>query len=472
MSRKRQLSPDGALRSLASDPRLCYKSLDKVIKQIREDDAIVEDYSYNKLRRSVQKGFHPVRTQLSMETVHNEELTLQLCEPNLLLIDLLSASPQLAEWYGEAANVFGCGPEHPWRLVIAFDEFSPGSALKPGNHKKVMLLSYNFVELGRVLLARGDTWLTPLVIRSKTLQLVNGGFSRLLRDYLKLHLFGSHGGMTVGIPLTVNGAPLALYVKVEFLLADGDGLRLALDWRGASSLKPCFRHGNVWKANSDMAHRMDGHVEHTCAFPRLFKTTAADTLELMVDELVLARAQHSAGLITKGSLENLQLVSGMNGSPLSLLADLQLRPHVKPIQMLTVDWMHSVLQDGLLNVEVHVFLNAARIPASRLQAYLKADWCFPRDMQRRGLGAHRIFSDARARSRDEAGKFKAMASEMLLVYGLVRHFVETRVPEIAGLHVMRASFLAACAVVDILLRAKWGRLPFAQAASSTVIILI
>ena len=35
--------------------------------------------------------------------------------------------------------------------------------------------------------------------------------------------------------------------RLSNLLSDGDGFRSALDWRGGSSLKPCFIHDNVLK---------------------------------------------------------------------------------------------------------------------------------------------------------------------------------------------------------------------------------
>ena len=128
-----------------------------------------------------------------------------------------------------------------------------------------MVLSFNFIQLGSELLSRADTWVTPLVIRHTKLDTISGGFSRVLRDFLKLQLLGPQGLLTAGVPLVVNGAPLTIFANVKHLLGDGDGLRIALDWRGAASLKPCFRHGNVWKAGSDMANRIEGHVEHTCA---------------------------------------------------------------------------------------------------------------------------------------------------------------------------------------------------------------
>ena len=230
-----------------------------------------------------------------------------------------------------------------------------------------MVLSFNFIELGSELLSRADTWVTPLVIRHTMLEAISGGFSRVLRDFLKLQLLGPNGLLTGGVPLMVNGAPLTIFAKVQFLLGDGDGLRLALDWRGAASLKPCFRHGNVWKAGSGMAHRIEGHVEHTCADPSLFKTTSAREFEQIVDHLILAKNQWSAGLMTKANFEKLQKVAGMNCNPSSFFADPELRPHVKPTEIVTVDWMHSLLQDGMLTVDACLFLQAASINYSRLE---------------------------------------------------------------------------------------------------------
>ena len=169
----------------------------------------------------------------------------------------------------------------------------------------------------------------------------------------------------------------------------------------------------------------------------------------------------SAGLMTKGNFEKLQKVAGMNCNPLSFIADPELRPHVKPTEIVPVDWMHSLLQDGMLTVDAFLFLQAAGITYSRLEHYLKADWIFPKSLNRNK--PHTIFSSIRARSHSEAGKLKCQASELLAVCGLIRHFVQTQVPDEPGLHVKRASFLAACSAVDIILEAKHGRMPFAQA---------
>ena len=452
----------GSLQRMLSDPALSFKSLKRVADAVSTDPDIVQQCSYQNIQAAVRLEYEAFNTTLVMERIGGGEVTLPLCEPNMLLMHLLQEAPQLAEWYGEAANVHGCGRDHPWRMVLAFDEFTPGDPLKPTNTRKIMVVSFNFIQLGSELLSRADTWVTPLVIRHTMLETISGGFSRVLRDFLKLQLLGPNGLLTVGVPLMVNGAPLTIFAKVQFLLGDGDGLRLALDWRGAGSLKPCFRHGNVWKAGSDMARRIEGHVEHTCADPSLFKTTSAHEFEQIVDHLIWAKSQWSAGLMTKSNFEKLQKVAGTKCNPLSFFADPELRPHVKPTEIVTVDWMHSLLQDGVLAVDASLFLQAAGIQYSRLEHYLKADWTFPK-WQHNNIKPHKIFNSQRARSHTEAGKLKCQASELLAVYGLIRHFVQTRVPDEPGLHLKRASFLAACSVVDILLEAKHGRMPFAQA---------
>ena len=69
----------------------------------------------------------------------------------------------------------------------------------------------------------------------------------MLRDLLKLALLSPTGMQIVGIPLQLKGDFVSIHCKVGLLLSDGDGLRLALQWMGSSSLHPCFRHWNVLK---------------------------------------------------------------------------------------------------------------------------------------------------------------------------------------------------------------------------------
>ena len=69
----------------------------------------------------------------------------------------------------------------------------------------------------------------------------------MLREFTRLHLLGAEGLQTAGVPIIVDGAPTMLFARLTNLLSDGDGFRLAYDWKASSSLKPCLRHWNVVK---------------------------------------------------------------------------------------------------------------------------------------------------------------------------------------------------------------------------------
>ena len=58
-------------------------------------------------------------------------------------------------------------------------------------------------------------------------------------------MVGPAGLLTVGLPLLIAGMHRLLFARLANMLSDGDGLRTGLDWKGASSLKPCFKHMNV-----------------------------------------------------------------------------------------------------------------------------------------------------------------------------------------------------------------------------------
>ena len=69
------------------------------------------------------------------------------------------------------------------------------------------------------------------------------------------------------------------------------------------------------------------------------------------------------------------------------------------------------------------------------------------------LLVYRVF-DPRRQSADNPKKVKASCSELLGVYGLLRHFVECNLMRLPGLVQHIDSFLAACRSLDLLLAAK------------------
>ena len=135
--------------------------------------------------------------------------------------------------------------EAPWRLIVAFDEYIPGSKLRLDNKRKVMVCSYSFVELGQAALSESVAWSVPLVVRTCMMHKCVGDWPRLLRDFLHDLLFNANGLAVAGLLLPVGASGVLLFGKLHAVLADGDGHRLAFDWRGQGSLTPCLKHHNV-----------------------------------------------------------------------------------------------------------------------------------------------------------------------------------------------------------------------------------
>jgi hypothetical protein len=144
----------------------------------------------------------------------------------------------------------------------------------------------------------------------------------MLRLFLERVLFGHSGLSTVGLPIKVGGQDRLLFAKLTNLLTDGDGHRMGWDWKGAGSLKPCWKHFNVFMKNSDLAHRKPGYVEIGCTDPALLRTWSASQVYYAADAVAAAAAQFAAGTMTKGDYEELEKSIGINSGNGMLMSPL------------------------------------------------------------------------------------------------------------------------------------------------------
>ena len=80
-------------------------------------------------------------------------------------------------------------------------------------------------------------------------------------------------------------------------MSDGDGLRMAYCWKGASSIKCC----NVLKKNTDLAGRTHGYCEITCDDPEAFQCTLGFVAE--------AHARLQAGGMTQAMYGRIGIMS-------------------------------------------------------------------------------------------------------------------------------------------------------------------
>lgn len=144
-----------------------------------------------------------------------------------------------------------------------------------------------------------------------------------------------------------------------------------------------------------------------------------------------------------------------------------------PTGCLTYDWVHNCLQDGMLTVEVQLFLAACE-PHGLTRPFVKSaladkDWSFPSQHSVKSKQLHRVFDPYRDTA--DAHRIKCSASELLGLYGLLRYIVAAHLPRVPELLPQLASFDAACSVMDCLTAAKRGVMTINDSAAALRAVL-
>ena len=443
------------LEDLVHTGQVTKSALAAIVAKINNNPALLQVATASRLDDASLAAFFGMR---HVHTLHlGDDATpfeWEMADPNRLVSYLVASSPRLQDAFARAAALNPCSADRPWHLVIAWDEFTPGMVLSPNNARKTMALSFSFIELGQDQLWHEESWFTPVLVRSTIIADTSDGWSGMLRTYLHLHLFSATGIATAGLPLMLHGQAFLLFATLSHMLADGDGLRAGLQWKGAAGLKCCIRHWNVLKLNSDIACRDATFVEIDCASHDKFKLTCSNDLHDMVDSILTMQQRVNAGEAAMSKLIRMQMACGLYCTPHGLLACPELRRRLNILGSVRFDWMHCALQDGTLTTEANLLLTASEglgFTSSDLEAHFKNDWVFPQQHQSKGKLLWRIFDQSRKGLQE---KIKASASEMLILYVLLRHFFICRVGHRPDIAAKLQSFIAACAVVDILLLAK------------------
>lgn len=266
----------------------------------------------------------------------------------------------------------------------------------------------------------------------------------MLRDFLKEFLRGPCGLETAGVALSFDGKPFLLRARLSNLLADAEGLQKGLQLKGAAGLRPCIMHDNVLSLNSDLAHRAPGFVEISCSSSSQLHRSTIASIQERVDLVLEARVQCQRKVITQAARADVEKSAGLSVTSKGLLADRTLLESV--VKAFTMDWVHCTLASGTLTVEVTLLLTATKISMKTLEMYFKRDWLFPAYMKNKSGSLYQVFTASR--KSDE--RLKASCSELLGVYGILRHFVDTMLPPRPDISENVRSFYACCKVIDIL----------------------
>ena len=305
MSSKRKLrvqaeidaEPDGKkarLQRMMNVGTTSNKALEKILQeaglQVAKDHDTVD---------VGQARFHVLSKSLQLPGVDGRLVDWEFCDPGLLVSRVVSESVALKRLFAAALQRSPCSHSRPWNLLIGWDEYVPGNKLKTENSRKCMNLVFSFVELGTAL-HMDVAWFTPVCVRRCLIDDVAGGWSAMLRQFLE-HLLFSPGGFynDAGVALDLgDGIVAQLFARPSRLLSDGDGLKIGLQWMGASATKPCWRHHNVLKKGIGLAEHNVNYVDIACGDPGLFQAWSEEDFRSAIDELVDSRQ----GNITQAAL--------------------------------------------------------------------------------------------------------------------------------------------------------------------------
>ena len=406
------------------------------------------------------RRYEQVRCQIDLPS-GDGSVAWHLSHPNKALALLVSESVHLQRWFAAALAARPCTQAQPWSLLMGWDEFVPGNKLNPQPRRKTMCLSFSFEELSPYL-HLDAAWVTPVAVRSDLIKEVNGGWSAMLKEYLKLQLLGATGIATGGVPLRIFGNDVLIFAKVGAMVSDGDGLRLALEWNGAAGVKPCFRHPNVLSKRGSRS--FPGYVQLCCCQAREFELWTAAGLHNMADDLVDKRARYEAGTLPWARVEQAQRAAGYQCTADGLLACAELRPYVDVVKVVRFDWVHTMLDSGALSFAAWNLLELCEslqlASQEGLRQFLELEWHVPRSARYGSRDVRRLpmlFNDLGAQANRSSGAragIRCSASELLALYGVLQHWVATEVPDDARLARAKMCYNKICAAIDLALQVK------------------
>ena len=217
---------------------------------------------------------------------------------------------------------------------------------------------------------------------------------------------------------------------------------------------------------SDMAHRNPGYVEITCPDTSAFHSFPHCEFVTTMQLLAAAHDRCARGEMTKTDFKDLEIMSGFNYNPYSVVMSRDLQPDVNPVVMATYDWVHTVLQHGVFTVEVEALVAKTGVAREELRSYLAdTTWCFPHHQRVKSRQLHRVFDIRRAGDSDAVFMIRASCSELLGMYGMLRFFFAVKFADQDEFKQELESFNAICEVIDLLLFCKRGLLGVDDAAT-------
>jgi hypothetical protein len=438
----KSMSPNGKrqrLLHLASIGKVADTALCRIANSLREEPLDC-DVSRKKLYSTYLDEYGQVEATIQLPLAKGGSFKWSLASPAKELQYFCKRVPGFRALVATALGSHG----HKLSMILYVDEATPGNVLRPQNMRKMWDIFWSIKEFGPHRLCMEEVWMPLAILRTEIVKKVDGGFGNCMRLMLRHCFVKDCGGdelSTRGVAVVLDDRTALVLIDFGKFIADLAGIQYFWNHKGSSGILPCFKCKNLVSKQCGLAGVDPYLVTHSCTDPNRFDISSDEDVWRKFDTLA----------------EQLSLISiGFTFNACGVLSDLELRQFVKPSSTV-FDWMHTALQHGVVTVDFHLFFQRCKkqhnITFPDIQVILDANWAWPKHIG--SLARQKVngfFSENREKSC--ALEFKAMASEMLTIFPLVRYFAEKVAQPLGNLDKECKSLLLACEVLDELLLAK------------------
>ena len=419
------------------------EALAAILQKVHDDP--IEPVSAWSMNKFLHDEFGKVQLDISLPLGDGSVFTWSVCSVPKLVQYLAAHAPSFCRIMDQATQASNGGPLHG---ILYLDEVTPGNVLRPDNRRKFWAIYLGFEQVEAGNLCREELWLPVAMLRTTIAHQV--GVSYCVRQLLRSVLLQPTKLASIGSAIQLS-SPTLLRLAITNILADEAALKAIWCSKGAGGNRCCLLCRNVVSLHASLTSDQSYIVDVSCSDPDRFDAASDRDIWASFDKL-----EQNKGTLTRNRFETLERAVGLRYDADSLLADKELRSHIKPSSSTTMDWMHNFLVHGIFSLEVHAFLVCCRaklgIDFAALRTFASSAWLWPAAQNKHKIDD--IFTPSRERSCSDS--FKASASELLMLFPMLRYFALIIVAPTKRCDKEVESLVSLCDVLDIFLAAKRG----------------
>ena len=391
MAPKKKLRNDDARLRLGAIG-LTPSQMREVVDILSEDQSKLESgrvalgFSKRQMRASLALLYDSIERVITVTTRGGRDLCVSFADPASLLEAVLTHNDDVYECFATAYDRFPCTADRPWRWVFGFDECWSGNPMAESGRKS-MVLSFSFREfalLSLTIAASSSMWFTTCVLQASVLKDVDGQWSCIFAHIVRMAFVSEGGGFArAGVIIACRGRVFRLFARVANILADGDGFKQLLQWKGANGMKCCPVCDNV-VSKPDVAKRSAHLCDLSCTTRSDFVLHDHSTLKALVQKVFKHKLDCLDGNISAESRDRFIMATGYDPSTNGIWADADVVDVLRVADTITLDWVHCAVSDGYLCHEIAWYIQdpATGATSEAFEAFCAIGWTYTSNSRR------------------------------------------------------------------------------------------